>query len=136
MEAIRPRLEAVLLAQVAEVLEKIEGRNSKFFDAEVNKLESWADDRKSTLEAEIREVDRRIKEARRAATASLPLKEKLEGQKRVGELEKERNRLRRELFATQDQIDEERDALIADVAGKLAQRVAQEELFLIRWRLR
>ncbi|MBK9452015.1 MAG: DEAD/DEAH box helicase family protein [Bacteroidetes bacterium] len=136
IEAIRPRLEAVLSPQVAEFLEKIEGRNSKFFDAEVNKLESWADDRKSTLEAEIREVDRRIKEARRAATASLPLKEKLEGQKRVGELEKERNRLRRELFATQDQIDEERDALIADVAGKLEQRVVQEELFLIRWRLR
>jgi ERCC4-related helicase len=136
MEAIRPRLEGVLSTQVADILEKIEGRNSKFFDAEVNKLESWADDRKSTLEAEIREVDRRIKEARRAATASLPLKEKLEGQKRVGELEKERNRLRRELFATQDQIDAERDALIADVAGKLAQRVVQEELFLIRWRLK
>jgi ERCC4-related helicase len=136
MEAIRPRLEAVLSTQVADILEKIEGRNSKFFDAEVNKLESWADDRKSTLEAEIREVDRRIKEARRAATASLPLKEKLEGQKRVGELEKERNRLRRELFATQDQIDEERDTLIAEVAGKLAQRVVQEELFLIRWRLK
>jgi hypothetical protein len=136
MEAIRPRLEGVLSTQVADILEKIEGRNSKFFDAEVNKLESWADDRKSTLEAEIREVDRRIKEARRAATASLPLKEKLEGQKRVGELEKERNRLRRELFATQDQIDAERDALIAEVAGKLAQQVAQEELFLIRWRLK
>ncbi len=135
-ESFRPRLETLLAQQQALILEKIEVRNSKFFDAEVNKLESWADDRKSTLEAEIREVDRRIKEARRAATASLPLKEKLEGQKRVGELEKERNRLRRELFATQDQIDEERDALIADVAGKLEQRVAQEELFLIRWRLK
>jgi hypothetical protein len=132
---IRPQLASLLETQMDRVLAKIEERNSKFFDDEVRKLESWADDRKSTLEAEIKEVDRRIKEARRAATSTLPLKEKLEGQKRVGELEKERNRLRRELFATQDQIDEERDELISQVAGKLEQTVDELELFLIRWRL-
>ncbi len=133
--AKRPQLDALIEKQKQVILQKIEGRNAAFFDAEVNKLESWADDRKSTLESEIKEIDRQIKEARRASTSALALAEKVTGQKRVAELEKERTTLRRELFATQDKIDEERDALIADVAGKLDQKIRVEELFTVKWRL-
>ena len=36
--------------------------------AEAEKLDGWADDLKVGLEREIKEIDRQIKEARRAAT--------------------------------------------------------------------
>ena len=39
--------------------------------------------RTTSLEREIKELDRQIKEARRAATAALTLEEKLEAQKRI-----------------------------------------------------
>ena len=42
---------------------------------------------------------------------------------------------RRALFDAQDDIDRRREQLIADIEGKLQQRVAQTELFSIRWRL-
>lgn len=87
------------------------------------------------LEREIKELDRHIKEARRAATAALTLEEKLEGQKQVKALESQRNAKRRALFDTQDEIDRRRDRLIAEIEGKLQQRVSQETLFSIRWTL-
>ena len=56
---------------------EISERNARFFEAEADKLDGWADDLKIGLEREIKELDRQIKEARRAATAALTLEEKL-----------------------------------------------------------
>lgn len=59
----------------------ISERNARFFEAEAEKLDNWADDLKVSLEREIKEIDRQIKEARRAATIAVTLEEKLTGQK-------------------------------------------------------
>ena len=48
---------------------------------EAMKLDGWADDLKVGLERELKELDRQIKEARRAATIALTLEEKLAGQR-------------------------------------------------------
>ncbi|MGH7827885.1 MAG: hypothetical protein ACREQ7_22255 [Candidatus Binatia bacterium] len=103
---------------------------------ETEKLDGWADDLKTGLEHEIKELDRQIKEARRAATAALTLEEKLAGQKQVKALESQRNAKRRALFDAQDDIDRRREQLIAEIEGKLQQRVSQMMLFSIRWSLR
>jgi adenine-specific DNA-methyltransferase len=114
---------------------EISERNAKFFEAEADELEGWSDDLKLTLEREIKELDRQIKEARRAATAALTLEDKLAGQKQIKALEKERNERRRSLFDAQDQVDRQRDALIAQIERKLPQHTAVQSLFCIRWHL-
>lgn len=128
---------AVLNQSVAEqqvgIRRKISERNARFFEKEADKLDGWADDLKVGLEREIKEIDRQIKEARRAATAALSLEEKLAGQKAVKALEFERNGKRRSLFDAQDKIDEERSRLIATIEGRLEQNVLKEDLFTIRW---
>jgi len=43
--------------------------------------------------------------------------------------------LRRSLFDAQDEIDRRREQIIADIEGKLQQRVSQEMLFWIRWKI-
>jgi hypothetical protein len=43
--------------------------------ASSDKLDGWADDLKVGLERDIKEIDRQIKEARRAATAALTLED-------------------------------------------------------------
>ena len=43
--------------------------------------------------------------------------------------------LRRALFDAQDDIDRRREQLIAEIEGELQQRVSQEKLFSIRWKL-
>ncbi len=88
------------------------------------------------LEREIREFDRQIKEARRAASASLSLEEKLAGQKQIKTLEATRNQKRRSLFDTQDEVDRRRDELISTIEGKLIQKLSDQLLFEIQWRVR
>jgi adenine-specific DNA-methyltransferase len=78
------------------------------------------------LEREIKEFDRQIKEVRKAAVAALTLEEKLAGQKRIKGLEAERGKRRRALFDAQDEIDQRRDQLIAEIEGKLQQKVSSQ----------
>ena len=80
-------------------------------------------------------MDRQIKEARRAATLALTLEEKLNGQKQIKALESLRNQKRRSLFDAQDQVDRQREELIAQVEGKLKQTSDLQTLFTIRWQL-
>jgi adenine-specific DNA-methyltransferase len=60
---------------------------------------------------------------------------KLAGQKQAKALESQRNTKRRALFDAQDEIDRRREQLIAEIEGKLQQRVSQTTLFSIRWTL-
>ena len=88
------------------------------------------------LEREIKELDRQIKEARRAATTALTLEEKLAGQKEIKALEAQRNERRRSLFDAQDDVERRRDQFIAEIEGKLQQKQQLARLFAIRWTLR
>jgi adenine-specific DNA-methyltransferase len=117
------------------ILKTISQRNAAFFEAEANKLDGWADDLKAGLEQEIKELDRQIREACRAATAALTLEEKLEAQKQVKAIESQRNARRRALFDAQDDIDRRRGQLIAEIEDKLEQKTSLQELFSIRWKI-
>jgi ERCC4-related helicase len=132
-DATMPILQQSLTAQKTQIRRVISERNAVFFEQEADKLDGWADDLKVGLEREIKEIDRQIKEARRAATAALTLEEKLAGQKAVKALEVDRNAKRRTLFEAQDRIDAQRAELIANIEGKLEQGVSEEPLFTIRW---
>jgi len=77
-------------------------RNDRFFDAEADKLDDWAEDIKLGLEREIKDMDRQIREVRREATSALTLEEKLAGQKKLRTLEAQRSEKRRSLFDAQD----------------------------------
>lgn len=129
------QLSKVSQQQQDNIQREISDRNARFFETEADKLDGWADDLKVGLEREIKEVDRQIKEARRAATTALTLEEKLGGQKQIKSLEALRNQKRRSLFDAQDQVDKQREELIALIEGKLQQATTTQPLFSIRWRL-
>jgi len=129
------QLNALIEKRKAETQRAISERNARFFEAEADKLDGWADDLKLGLEREIKEFDRQIKETRRAATTALTLEEKLAGQKQVKALESQRNERRRSLFEAQDKVDEQRETLIATIEGKLTQNASSSDLFTIHWRL-
>jgi adenine-specific DNA-methyltransferase len=134
-ENVASILTDALYAQQATIRRGISERNARFFEAEADKLDGWADDLKVGLERELKDLDRQIKEARRAATLAVTLEEKLAGQKAVKELESERSTKRRSLFEAQDKIDEQRAELIAQIEGKLEQKIDMLPLFTILWRV-
>jgi adenine-specific DNA-methyltransferase len=132
---VQETIETITQNRQVAIQRNISQRNARFFEAEADKLDGWADDLKMGLEREIKEIDRQIKEARRAATTALTLEEKLAGQKQIKALEAQRNQKRRSLFDAQDQVDKQREELIAVIEGKLNQTTSLQPLFVLRWAL-
>ena len=128
-----PRLGDEISRREAAIRQVISERNARLFEAD--KLDHWADDLKVALEREIRDFDRQIREAKRAATLALMLEGKLIGQKQIKALEGQRNSKRKSLFEAQDEIDLRRERLIADIEGKLAQKATHAMILSMRWRL-
>ena len=131
--------DATLLADVearkTALLRDVNERNLGYFEQEVQKLDAWADDLKLGLEQEIKEIDREIKEVRRIAATSPTLEEKLSWQKKQRELEGKRSKLRRELFARQDEVEAQRNDLISQLEVQLQQQVEERTLFTVEWEL-
>lgn len=129
-------LAADLASRKLQVLREINQRNLGYFEQEVQKLDAWADDLKLGLEQEIKAIDTEIKEVRRTAATSPTLEEKLAHQKRQRELETKRTKLRRELFARQDEVEEQRNSLIGELESQLQQQVEEHTLFTVEWELK
>jgi len=119
----------------ADIQRAISERNGRFFEEEADKLDGWADDLKLALEREIKDIDRQIKEAKRAATFALTLEEKLAGQKQIRALEGQRSARRKSLFDAQDEIDKRRETFIADIEAKLQQSTTSRDLFWVKWNI-
>ena len=132
---VESKLGTITQRREQEISRTISDRNARFFEAEADKLDGWADDLKLGLEREIKELDRQIKEARRAATAAQTLEEKLAGQKQIKALESLRNEKRRSLFEAQDRVDKQRDELIQEIEGKLTHKTSLRQLFTVRWNI-
>lgn len=128
-----PQLQDQLSRRKTEILGEITNRNLQYFEDEVEKLEAWSDDLKVVLEQDIKETDREIREVRRTAKIAPDLNEKLHWQKRLKELEKLRNRKRRDLFNKQDEVDDRREELISVLEEKMNKKIEECHLFTITW---
>jgi hypothetical protein len=109
----------------ALIRQDISERNAAVFEQEADKLDGWADDLKVALERDIKDLDRQIKDAKRAATVALTLEEKLAGQKQIKALEVHRNAKRKSLFEAQDAIDQRREELIAAIEARRQARCSR-----------
>ena len=83
----------------------------------------------------MKELDQRIREARKVAALKQSLADKLEAQRSLKSLDAARSRKRRELFDGQDAIDARRDELIARGEKQLSQRRSWTPVCTFRWRL-
>ena len=118
------------------LLRHINQRNLGYFEQEVQKLDAWADDLKLGLEQEIKTIDVEIKDVRKSAAVSPTLEDKLAHQKRQRELEGKRSKLRRELFARQDEVEAQRNDLITQLETRLQQQMEERTLFTVEWELK
>lgn len=128
-----PNLTGGLNTQREARLERIQARNLQSFNEAEAKIEAWSDDLKVGLERDIKELDRQIRELRRTAAAAPSLQAKLDAQKGLQALEKERTKKRRNLFEEQDRIDEKRAQLIDSLVAKLESKEELLPLFSVKW---
>jgi ERCC4-related helicase len=133
--SIREKLEKIASFHELSIIENNEKRNREFFESEIEKLDKWAEDRKNSLEISLKELDRDIKLQKTEAKKILNLEEKVKKQREIKELEKKRNIQRRELFVSQDEVDESKEKLLNEIESRIRQRLSKEELFTIKWRI-
>jgi superfamily II DNA or RNA helicase len=129
IQAQHARRKQALLSRLVE-------RNTAFFEDEIEKLERWAEDLKRGLEQKVKDLDAEIRAIKKEARTAATLEAKLELHRRARDLETERGRRRRDLYEAQDDVERQKDELIAKVESRLQQRVSEEALFTIRWEVR
>lgn len=134
-ESIQNRMNSQFAKQRQNVLCRLSEKNGEFFELEMAKLEGWAGDLKESLEYELKEIDREIKETKREAQLATALENKVALHKRVKELENRRAEKRRGLFEAQDAVDSRKDSLLSEIEARLKQGITETELFTIRWRI-
>jgi hypothetical protein len=122
-------------ARETEILTACTERNGNFFDAEMGKLDKWAEDVKNSIEIELKGLDKEIKFRKTEAKKILNLEEKVRAQREIKDMEKTRNALRQNLFQSQDDIDAKKERLINEIEARLKQKVTKDRLFLVRWRV-
>lgn len=118
-----------------EILSSSSDRNNRFFDEEMEKLDSWADDMKLALEREISDLDQEIRLRKSEAKKISRLEEKVKAQRTIKDLERKRTEKRQNLYVAQDEIDEKKDALLNKIEKMLKQKVERKCLFMIKWRV-
>jgi len=119
----------------AQVLDEISTRNATFFEEEITKLDTWADDLKESIERSIKELDKEIRQVRKDAKLAPTLEEKLTLQKQQKKLEAQRNKDRRELFDKQDEVDARREEMIVAIEDRLTKHLVEQSLFTVQWQV-
>jgi hypothetical protein len=132
---IKAILDEVTARQQQELLDDIAAKNGQWFDIEMDKLDRWAEDRRTALKVELEELDLQIRETRKAARLAPNLPDKLERQRALRRLEAQRDEAWRSYDAASRKIDLQKDSLLDEISRRLQQQTAQELLFIVRWYL-
>jgi hypothetical protein len=117
------------------IIKKIEHRNFKFFEQEIDKLDKWGDDKRASLKLELRDLDEQIKSLKKQIRVSNNLSEKLQFEKERKKLEAQRDKSWREYDAAAKLIELDKDRIINKAEKQLEHSVKEQKLFKIEWTL-
>jgi predicted nucleic acid-binding Zn-ribbon protein len=126
----------ILTINKNKLLETISARNMEYFQVELDKLDFWGEDKRSSLKITLKDLDMQIKDIKKSAKSAPNLPEKLKLEKERRKLESERDAAWREFDEAAKEIEKSKDHLIEDIEKKLEQEVIENDLFLIRWHLK
>ena len=84
-------------------------------------------------EKSLKDTKEQIKALRRQARQVETLEEQHDIQERLKQLEQRQRKQRRDIFKVEDEIEEQRDSLIAALEKRLARDQRSERLFTLRW---
>jgi len=132
---VETTLKDAVSQQVREVLESMAAKNGMLFETEMDKLDRWADDRCTTLKAELDELDETIKETKKSARLAPNLPEKLERQRALRQLESKRTEAWKNFDEASQEVGRQKDALLDEISQRLEQRIEQQLLFTLRWQV-
>lgn len=125
-------LEGEFMARRQALLKGWEPRQAVWFDAELDKPDKWAEDKRTGFKADLPDIGAEMRVLKRSMRESASLPEKLELRRRASSLDRRRDELWRAYDAAAREIEETRAKLIDGVQARLAQGVDKELLFAAR----
>lgn len=113
----------------------VKTKDTQHMNTESVKLNRWAQDRQTTADRHLRETKEKIQDLNREAMQTSEPMDHLRIQKRLQELERKLRKQRQEIDHIYDQIEAERNRLIADLEGRLKRTIFTEPIFTVRFRI-
>jgi len=110
-------------------------RNSAFFEEEVEKLDKWTDDRRTSFKEDLKIIDDEIKALKKESRLASNLPEKLDIQKKLRDLNAKRDTAWKKYDEAAKDVDKQKDELLNHMEKRLKQHIDIKTLFTIQWRV-
>lgn len=123
----------LLTQEETEEMRSNEDWLKQFFDREQSKLERWADDRRASLRAELKDLETSIKQQKAEARKMLQLQAKVDAQRSIKGLESKLAERKFNQFETEKDIEIKKDKFLDDIENRIRQSPQRKHLFTIRW---
>ena len=117
------------------ILDEMAARQSTWFDQEIEKLDSWAEDKRAGLKADLKELDEQLKMLKKEIRQTGNLPDKLTLQRQARAFEAKRDEAWRAYDGAAKEIELQKDSLLDQVEERLGQSVTDEELFSLRFEI-
>lgn len=131
--AVPVRLDSVASARVLDVVAAIDAKQGEWFDEEVDKLDRWAADKQAGARAAVDDLDTTIKQLKREARAAANLPDKLALQRKVKQVETDRDEAWHRSRETGREIERRKEELLDEVATRLQADQAVERIITLRF---
>ena len=128
-------LNAALGSQFSAILEKLDMQRAEWLQAEMDKLDDWADDKRTGLKADLKKYDDELADLKKQVRLAGSLQEKLNLQRAKQQCEKKRDEAWRTYDGDAKEIEERKERLLDRVAEQLTQDTETTDLFTITFEI-
>jgi len=126
-------VEAIATERLTALLHEISTRQGTWFDEEMDKLDRWAEDKRTGLRADLKEHDETLKTLKREARQAPTLPDKLALQRKIKQVESAREEAWRAYDGQARKIETAKESLIDDVEARLDVAQSVDRVFTIRF---
>jgi hypothetical protein len=134
-DRIQAQLDSAIAAQRAVLVNAASERNGVYFEQELEKLDHWGEDRRSSLKINLKDLDEQIKELKKQARGAANLPDKLKLEKLRKKQESEHDQAWRDYDQAAKEIELAKDRLIERIEAQLDQTCTEQPLFSVRFSL-
>ncbi len=131
--AVPERLRLMLEAQQDEKLASFAERRDRWLGGEYDKLDRWAEDERARLREDVTDLDRQIKESRRAISDAGTEPDRLPLRRKKLLLERQLDAARRDYDAAVSSVAQRQEEMLDTLENALSSQHTSEVLFTIRW---
>jgi superfamily II DNA or RNA helicase len=126
-------LDALATRRLESLVHDISARQGQWFEEEMDKLDRWAEDKRASLRADLREHDDKLKELKREVRQAATLPDKLAFQKQIRQVENARDEAWRAYDGEAREVETAKEQLIDNVEARLGVTRSVDRVLAIRF---